>query len=65
METTILELLVQSPRTVDGMAASLHLPRMEAARYLDSLHRRGLVRRRRAGNRIFYYPSGEESSSVN
>jgi predicted ArsR family transcriptional regulator len=60
METEILELLDRNPLTVDDTAASLQLPRMEAARHLDNLHRRGLVKRRRAGNRIFYYPTGEE-----
>ncbi len=60
MRSAVLELLNRRPRAVDDVAASLQLPRMDAVRHLDWLHRLGLVKRRRAGNRIFYYPSGEQ-----
>ena len=58
--SAVLELLNRRPRAVDDVAASLQLPRMDAVRHLDWLHRLGLVKRRRAGNCIFYYPSGEQ-----
>ena len=54
----ILNLLFRRPCTIDDVAGSLRLHRAEVIKHLDTLHRRGLITRRRAGDKLFYCSAG-------
>ncbi len=53
-DPAILNLLFRRPCTIDDVAGSLQLRRAEVIKHLESLYRQGVVKRRRAGNKIFY-----------
>ncbi len=55
----ILNLLFRRPCTIDDVAGSLQLRRAEVIKHLDTLHRRGIITRRRAGDKVFYCSAGE------
>ncbi|HCT77486.1 MAG TPA: ArsR family transcriptional regulator [Micromonosporaceae bacterium] len=56
----LLDLLAQSERTVDALAAAAGLNLTTASAHLQTLKQAGLVSTRRDGTRIFYRPSGPD-----
>ncbi len=60
----LLELLTQSPRTVDELARLSGQSVANASQHLQALHSAGLVEREREGNRVRYAVSGEPALRV-
>lgn len=57
-EPEILDLLRRRPCTIGDLVDALRMNMHEAIKHVDHLTRKGLVRRRRAGNRTFFSAPG-------
>jgi rhodanese-related sulfurtransferase len=60
----LLDLLAQTPRTVDDLAATSGQSTANTSQHLQALHAAGLVDRERDGNRVRYALAGEHALSV-
>jgi rhodanese-related sulfurtransferase/predicted transcriptional regulator len=60
----LLDLLAQGERSVDGLASAANLQIGTASAMLQTLHRAGLVERRRDGSRILYRLAGDDVAGL-
>lgn len=60
----LLDLLAQGERAVDGLASAAGLHVSTASALLQTLHRAGLVERRRDGSRVLYRLSGDDVAEL-
>ena len=60
----LLELLAQGERSVDVLASSARLQVTTASALLQTLHRAGLVQRRREGQRVLYRLAGDDVAAL-
>jgi rhodanese-related sulfurtransferase/predicted transcriptional regulator len=56
----LIDLLAQSPRSVDQLAEAADLSVANTSQHLQALHASGVVSRRREGNRIRYELAGDD-----